>query len=679
MAKKLSGWGFRKRWRNTRKQQQQQQQHGNAKPDNTRVLAPQSKSIVDCYNSDTASNTSNTEELPQQQQRYACGSNEAYNDDESNSSCSDDESECSYEIIGEDEDDCDKNKTAGVSSQHTRGTATTVTTTKSADHPSPLPSPRDLSKKLCKVVFGSRLQQNPYSHYRRSALQSLSNILDWVELRTTGTEGMDNNDNRNATFLKDFLTYGGAAKVLDFLQEVLREEVDEMEEDEPNNNAHGEEFRYRIAVESVRIAASVIASICCRNNEVVMNQPQPRSYSSNSNSNRHKNKNQGVSASNAAIQHLAGVTATVVVNHDGIEMLLQASDLCCRCYDKTDSSSFDYEASLEALEKVWTAIANTCEAATDDTATLIIDDLSATVWDSGLEAMETFGTGSYGYDNSTIASVTSASFALLRASIFRAFEGILVRRRGDFLATRNLFQERGILWRSLELVSSANHRWTDDNEDVETSASSSNNTSMRSSISSMSSIGCSSNHSQNSNSCHRNDIGVVVTAEETMLEAALSFFCECHAQELIFQSTANIPKGKRNSKPIRRQTSKNSDSFKESWRFLSEGLVPLCVKGLQRFAMDNASIRHAAVRILGAAVDTGISTNSSDEYNTTNKVLLADLTDGAIEALAPFLTIEHVHILCDREKDEIRGLIRMIVGIWDGLEWDGTGNFENCS
>jgi hypothetical protein len=95
---------------------------------------------------------------------------------------------------------------------------------------------------------------------------------------------------------------------------------------------------------------------------------------------------------------------------------------------------------------------------------LIIDDLSATVWDSGLEAMETFG-GGYDFKSASPGTTTTASvcasFALLRASVFRTFEGILVRRRGDFLAIRNLFQERGILWRSLELVSGAN-RWRDE-------------------------------------------------------------------------------------------------------------------------------------------------------------------------------------------------------------------------
>jgi hypothetical protein len=145
-----------------------------------------------------------------------------------------------------------------------------------------------------------------------------------------------------------------------------------------------------------------------------------------------------------------------------------------------------------------------------------------------------------------------------------------------------------------------------------------------------------------------------------MLEAALSFFYECHAQELIFRITTGTAKPKTKTKAIRRKTSQNSNNYKESWRFLSEGLVPLSVTGLQKFAMDNSTIWRTAVRILGAAVGTG-STNK----NQQQQVLLAELTAGAIEALAPFPTLERV---CDTVKDEIRGLIRTIVRVWDGLE-----------
>jgi hypothetical protein len=151
----------------------------------------------------------------------------------------------------------------------------------------------------------------------------------------------------NLDFLKHFLTYGGWAKVLDFLQEILREEEIEEEENKTaasyNAQHHGGEFQYRIAVESVRIAASVIAGVC-RNKAVKQRKRQ-------SNRQRPHYKNHAASAA-AAVQHFAGVTATVVVNHDGIETLLLASDLCCRCFDKKDSSAFDFEASLEALEKI---------------------------------------------------------------------------------------------------------------------------------------------------------------------------------------------------------------------------------------------------------------------------------------------------------------------------------------
>lgn len=479
-----------------------------------------------------------------------------------------------------------------------------------------LPSPQEISNELSQLVFGS--QGNPCRQFRRSALHSLYRISGWVETR-------------DATFLNYFLSQEGVTKLLDFILEVL------WEEEECNEN-RGEEFGYRIAVECIRLAASVVSGVCC-------------------NEERHGNS-QKYSSKSVSLRFLAGVTTTLVVNHSGIETLLMASDLCCRCKDKDELT---YNA-VEASERVWDAIANTCATASDDTATLITEKLSVPIWDTGFEVMRNFAVDT----SSTACPKRMAATFLLRANVFRTFNRIsftsgLVSYRGKVLEERKVFKQKKILSRALEILSNKT-RYGHGEDDATV------NTGISSISMSLDSLG---------------DIGTI--EEGDYLEEVLSFFSECQTQDLLFRNTAtnSIPSSPPRSPPrsprltappsptqsttpsaVTATTASETtiasmggtiescnthDAADERWQLLCDGLVPLCVLGLQKFGVDNPKIRRSAIGILDAAL------NSNDANQ--RQVLLTEVADGTFEALAPCLASETID---EAEKDEMKEVVRKV-------------------
>mmetsp|Transcript_26614 Transcript_26614/g.58571 ORF Transcript_26614/g.58571 Transcript_26614/m.58571 type:complete len:566 (-) Transcript_26614:394-2091(-) len=104
--------------------------------------------------------------------------------------------------------------------------------------------------------------------------------------------------------------------------------------------------------------------------------------------------------------------------------------------------------------------------------------------------------------------------------------------------------------------------------------------------------------------------------DEELLEEAISFFYGCHEKDL----------------------------FDKSLDY--ERVLPLCVMGLREFAQDNQNIREWASKLLDGACSN---------IEKKESILMAE---GAIEALAPFLTSKYVSVA---EKEELRKLIRKIV------------------
>eukprot|EP00536_Pseudo-nitzschia_multiseries_P011913 jgi/Psemu1/30483/gm1.30483_g len=105
-------------------------------------------------------------------------------------------------------------------------------------------------------------------------------------------------------------------------------------------------------------------------------------------------------------------------------------------------------------------------------------------------------------------------------------------------------------------------------------------------------------------------------SDEELLEEAVSFFYGCHEKGL----------------------------FTESSDY--ERILPLCVMGLREFAQDNANIREWATKLLDGACS-----------NIRKKETIM-MAEGAIEALAPFLTSKDIDA---KEKDDLRKLIRKII------------------
>lgn len=104
--------------------------------------------------------------------------------------------------------------------------------------------------------------------------------------------------------------------------------------------------------------------------------------------------------------------------------------------------------------------------------------------------------------------------------------------------------------------------------------------------------------------------------DEELLEEAFSFLYGCHEKKLLDAGTDY------------------------------EGVLPLCVIGLQEFAHENDSIREWATKLLDGACS-----------NVANKESIM-MAEGAIEALAPLLTAKDVGAA---EKEELRELMRKIL------------------
>lgn len=104
--------------------------------------------------------------------------------------------------------------------------------------------------------------------------------------------------------------------------------------------------------------------------------------------------------------------------------------------------------------------------------------------------------------------------------------------------------------------------------------------------------------------------------DEELLEEAISFLYGCHEKALF---------------------NKGSDY---------ESVLPLCVMGLREFAQENENIREWASKLLDGACS-----------NIENKETIM-MAEGAIEAIAPFLTFEEVDAT---DKEFMRNLIRKIV------------------
>lgn len=115
----------------------------------------------------------------------------------------------------------------------------------------------------------------------------------------------------------------------------------------------------------------------------------------------------------------------------------------------------------------------------------------------------------------------------------------------------------------------------------------------------------------------KRDVVTSSEGDEELLEEAISFLHGCHEKGLFVTQSADY-----------------------------ERVLPLCVMGLREYARDNANIREWATKLLDGAC------------SNVHKKETIMLAEGAIEALAPFLTSEDVDAA---EKDVMRKLIRKIV------------------
>ncbi len=484
--------------------------------------------------------------------------------------------------------------------------ATVVEEEQDMVNPFAIPSVQELSEELCRIVVGAN-KDISYSQFRRSALHSLVTLLGWAETR-------------DPTFRKHFLTYGGVVKVLDFISEVLRDE------EEHSQDTEGKPLRYRIAVECIRLGAGVVAEVCSLQEKLTV-QEQDAISSQHSRT---------VPLVTLSTKFLAGITGAVIVDHGGMENLLLASDLCCRGRDKSksnenkeesifrqnnDASSIHIDPALEAAVKVWNAISNTCSCVGNNATTVIIEKLLVFLWDTGFDVLEAFP-----IDKSSMACPKNNDIIfLLRASVFRVFTMVLVRFRGGFHEKKGFWKEEDILSRALDVVS-GNCKSCKSSGDEEAS--------FATGISSI------------SMSFHTQETLVGTKEEETYIEEALLFFCECQTQGLLFR--------KKGSSTIS-QTSESSqsladDALDEHWKRLCEDVVPLCVDGLQKFAVTSPSIRQHAIKILDACL-------CSINKNTEQQHLLTQLTDGTLEALGPCLASESLE---ETEKYEIKEVVRKI-------------------
>jgi len=92
----------------------------------------------------------------------------------------------------------------------------------------------------------------------------------------------------------------------------------------------------------------------------------------------------------------------------------------------------------------------------------------------------------------------------------------------------------------------------------------------------------------------------------------------------------------------------------------------LCIAGLQKFGVDNTTIRRKAFRILDDSLDNFSSSNiNSNNEDSQRQIRLAEMIEGVIEALALCLVSDRIN---DTEKDQFRALILKIAD----MESDGN-------
>ena len=453
--------------------------------------------------------------------------------------------------------------------------------------PSTIPSPLELSAELCKLVFGSK--KNSYDE-RRAAFHSLVALEGWVEMK-------------DSAFFKHFLAYGGMVKVLDFLQKILEEEKEHSLEKEPK-----EKYRYRVAIEYIRLCSNIIIGICGVDETESDQQDE-------------QNKPIHVSVSP---QFLVRVSATIAMDYGGINTMLKASSLCSRfCKKEKSLSDDDAEAALEACEKAWKAIVKTCSCVSDETTNIMIENHFVELWDGGFSAMEAFPLNT----SKCADPKTNTSVFLLRADIFRIFSRILVRHSSDFLKEKEGF-ESDIMTRVLEILSGKVPTKKDDDASVATFDTGISSISM-------------SFVSQNS---------ITGTPEEeAFIEETLVFLHECQTQNLLFRKRKEVAEIVTSAASESSQSNGN-DPCDERWCRLCEALLPLCVNGLRKYAVKNKNIRKISVQILNASL-------CSKSKNDQQQSLLTELTEGTLQALAPCLAPEALE---DAEKEEIKAVVRKI-------------------
>jgi hypothetical protein len=173
-----------------------------------------------------------------------------------------------------------------------------------------LPSHKELSKELCKIVATE--------HYTgEESLLALEKLSKWAHTQ-------------DSTLLKHFLTYGGVVKVVDFLNEQI----------ENANNSKQASHRSGCLMEAIHKAADVICNVCFVGKH-------------------------GIN------EDIAVVNATVVVKYGGIETLLLASDAFNKSEMKTEPRALKAaEAIWNAIMNVY---CNAEAAVTKAISILVLD------------------------------------------------------------------------------------------------------------------------------------------------------------------------------------------------------------------------------------------------------------------------------------------------------------------
>ena len=194
----------------------------------------------------------------------------------------------------------------------------------SIQNPNKLPSHKELSKELCKIVATG--------HYSgQESLIALENLSKWAHTQDTA-------------LLKHFLTYGGVVKVIDFLDEQIEENYCKPS---PNGDIIMEpNYKWDFLMESIHKTADVLCNVCFVGKH-------------------------GIN------EDIAVVNATVVVKYGGIQSLVRGSGAYNRFDKQRDPTA------LKATEGVWNAIMNIyCNA-----QTAITKSISKLVMDAAIETL----------------------------------------------------------------------------------------------------------------------------------------------------------------------------------------------------------------------------------------------------------------------------------------------------